>query len=295
MDLDLKLPSDDDGPELPSDDDEGLSLDDLIGPRQQDPRAKKTRAATSKPGDRGRKRARRCAIFPPRKFHDFVNVLVDGKTVSPHPLPDLPIAHKPLKVLELFSGTGSVGEVFRQGGHEVVSLDIRSIGDEKPTHQVDIMEWDYKQYPPGTFSVVWASPPCEHYSIARTRAKTPRNLPHYDALVEKAVEIIDWADPAYWFIENPESGLLKKRPFMQDFPWADVDYCMYGAFYRKRTRLWGRLPPHWKPRKLCSFHCHACGDHRRHPTTAEQGSGWHLNQLHKIPPLLVRELVMAIS
>ena len=204
MDLDLKLPSDDDGPELPDNDDEGLSIADLIAP-QRDPRAKKTRRAAKRgDGRRWEKRGRTHAIFPPRKFDDFVNVLVDGKTVSPHPLPDLSIAHQSLKVLELFSGTGSVGEVFRQRGHDVVSLDIRSVGSEKPTHQVDIMEWDYKQYPPYTFSVVWASPPCEHYSRARTRAKTPRNLPHYDALVEKALEIIDSS-----IGQTPHIGLLE--------------------------------------------------------------------------------------
>ena len=66
------------------------------------------------------------------------------------------------RLLELFSGTGSVG---RQWDGEVVSVDIA--GDE-PTHRADILEWDYTFYDPNHFDVVWASPPCTQYSKART-------------------------------------------------------------------------------------------------------------------------------
>ena len=168
-------------------------------------------------------------------------------------------------------------------------------GGRTPTHQTNILNWDYASaYLRGTFQVVWASPPCEHYSIARSAAKTPRDLEYYDSLVAKTLEIIDWANPSYFFIENPATGLLKTRRVLQGMPWVDVDYCMYGAPYRKRTRLWGRLPPQWVPRRLCRQDCHACCGAKRHPTSAQKMSGWSLNQLHRIPPLLVRELVMAI-
>ena len=300
MGPDLELPPDDDGPELPCNDDEGLSLEDIIGNR---PAKKYRRAKQSATGSEpatsvrpSRKNSGGCAPAA-NQFSEFANVLFDGKTVSPHSLSSLPVVptHSSLKLLELFAGTGSVGKVFQQAGHDVVSLDITDKGGIKPTVEIDIMEWDYKQYPPGTFQVLWGSPPCEHYSVARTTAKTPRDFPYYDALVEKTLEIIDWQNPTYWFLENPQTGLLKSRPFMADLPWVDVDYCMYGAFYRKRTRLWGRLPPRWQPRKLCNFNCHACGSQRKHPSVAQRSDGWHVNQLHRIPPLLVRELVMSIS
>ena len=45
---------------------------------------------------------------------------------------------RPLRVLELFSGTGSVGKVCKQKGWEVVSVDL----DERADIIVDIMEWD---------------------------------------------------------------------------------------------------------------------------------------------------------
>ena len=79
-----------------------------------------------------------------------------------------------MRLLELFSGTGSVGRAFAAAGWSVVSLD----SDEKTpaTIRVDILDWDFLSYQPGYFDASWASPPCTEYSIARTAAKTPRNL-----------------------------------------------------------------------------------------------------------------------
>ena len=43
-------------------------------------------------------------------------------------------------MLELFSGTGSVGDVAKRRGWKVISLDR----DRKADFQMDIMDWDYK-------------------------------------------------------------------------------------------------------------------------------------------------------
>ena len=64
-----------------------------------------------------------------------------------------------INVLELFSGTGSIGKVCKQLDWNVVSVDMLLPAD----HQVDIMEFDYKQYPKDHFDIVWASPPCTNY------------------------------------------------------------------------------------------------------------------------------------
>ena len=61
-----------------------------------------------------------------------------------------------MRVLELFSGTGSVGDVCKRLGCTVVSLDRDMDADIRS----DIMDWDYRTYPPGYFDAVWASPPC---------------------------------------------------------------------------------------------------------------------------------------
>ena len=47
-----------------------------------------------------------------------------------------------IKVLELFSGTKSVGKVCDQLGWESVSVDLIMDAD----HKCDIMDFNYKQY-----------------------------------------------------------------------------------------------------------------------------------------------------
>ena len=59
-------------------------------------------------------------------------------------------------MLELFSGTGSVGGVFREAGWKTVSLDRDMTADIR----ADIRKWDYKTaYPPKHFYFVRTLPP----------------------------------------------------------------------------------------------------------------------------------------
>ncbi|MFM7978216.1 MAG: hypothetical protein ACKPKO_02780 [Candidatus Fonsibacter sp.] len=57
-----------------------------------------------------------------------------------------------MRVLELFSGTGSVGNVCKALGMDVVSLDR----DMPADIQTDIMDWGYNTYSPHDFNVVWS-------------------------------------------------------------------------------------------------------------------------------------------
>jgi site-specific DNA-cytosine methylase len=195
-----------------------------------------------------------------------------------------------MRLLELFSGTGSIGRAFTEQGWEVISLD--SDPKTEATIHEDILTWDYTVFPPGHFDAIWASPCCTHYSCARRGAKTPRNLPLADSLVLRSREIINYFNPRVWFIENPQTGLLKDRPFMTGLPFCDVDYCCYCDWgYRKRTRMWNNASFQGllcQGRGLCESM-----DGGKHKTTAQQGKnrckgelyGTHFSQisLHKIP------------
>ena len=60
------------------------------------------------------------------------------------------------KLLELFKGTGSVGNAFERIGWEVTSVDM--VAKFKPTHVSNMLEFDYKQYAPDRFDFVRGSP-----------------------------------------------------------------------------------------------------------------------------------------
>ncbi len=116
----------------------------------------------------------------------------------------------------MFSGTGSVGKPWREAGHEVISVDI----DPRYNPEIceDILRLSYCKLP--TPDVIWASPPCDQYSRARTRAKHPRNLTLADSLVAKAIEIIAYFQELnpdlIWFIENGDTTLLWGREVARD-------------------------------------------------------------------------------
>ena len=154
-----------------------------------------------------------------------------------------------MKVLELFSGTGSVGKVCKEIGWETLSVDI----DGRADITIDILDWDYKQYDKDEFDVIWASPPCATFSAMQysnlgrvrnggifTKEMMESDMTTKgDPLVLKTLEIITYFNPHYWFMENPDTGRLKDRPYMKDIPYYIVDYCMYSNWgYRKRTRIW---------------------------------------------------------
>jgi len=153
-----------------------------------------------------------------------------------------------MNVLELFSGTGSVGKCCEKLDWSWYSVDLEFDADFKG----DIMDFDYKQFPKDWFDVIWASPPCTNYSKLQdgwlgrmrkgkiyTREIQEQEMKEDDKLVQRVFEIIDYFQPEYWFIENPASSKMKDRPFMKDINNYVVDYCMYCDWgYRKRTRIW---------------------------------------------------------
>ena len=91
-----------------------------------------------------------------------------------------------MRLLELFSGTGSVGKPWRAAGHEVISVDVD--GRFGASIVEDILQLSYCKLP--TPDVIWCSPPCDQCARCRTRAKKDRNLVLADSLVANAMEII---------------------------------------------------------------------------------------------------------
>ena len=146
-----------------------------------------------------------------------------------------------MNTLELFSGTQSFTKGIKRlnKNYNTTTVDILPLF--KPDIRADILTWDYKKLPTGIFDIIWCSPPCTEYSIAKTTGE--RKLELADSLVKKCFEILDYFKPRVWILENVGTGLLVKRmenirPGLRK---TFVDYCFYGKPYRKRTVLWSNI------------------------------------------------------
>ena len=196
-----------------------------------------------------------------------------------------------MKVLELFSGTRSVGKICDELGWESVSVDLLLPAD----HQCDIMDFDYKQYPKDTFDIVWASPPCTEYSAMNyCRPEKIPDIEGANKIVSKTLEIIDYFNPKHYLIENPQTGTLKNQDFMKKFNFYDVDYCKYGHPIRKRTRIWTNLVG-FDPR-ICKRDCDSLQADGKHLSFSRMNIKG-VNRLHlryQIPPELIRDLFIEI-
>mgnify|MGYP000110653529 FL=1 len=195
-------------------------------------------------------------------------------------------------LLELFCGTKIIGKAFEARGWHVFSVDIDPKAE--PSLVADVSTLRLEDLPMHV-DCIWASPPCTHYSRARTKAKTPRDLEGSDALVRKVLSIIKHFEEPDYFIENPHSGLMKTREVISGIPMCIVDYCKYGKPYRKRTSIWTNTS--WEPsRPLCKHDC-AASEGNKHTRSAQQGparstdSRYSLNELYSLPPELCDEIV----
>lgn len=184
----------------------------------------------------------------------------------------------------------SFGECFKARGWKVVSIDF--LPASKSTIMADLFTFDYTMLD-GTFDVVWASPPCRQYSIARSKAKTPRNLEGADALVRRALEIIERVRPRAVFPEDPAGGLLRTRDVVRGLRRFDLDDFQFGVPYRKITRIWTNVE--FQAPRLCKQDCWACegGRHKGWVQTAAKergGAGLNTSELGRIPRLVCEEI-----
>ena len=208
-----------------------------------------------------------------------------------------------MKLLDLFTGTGSIAKVARDLGFEVVSLDI----DPKcnPDICADITEFDYKcQLEAGEFDVIWASPPCETFSCARkcnigrevngemmTADRLHQDMENVGVpILRKTQELIKHLKPKAWYIENPYTGSMKS--YIDQEP-NIFDYCMFGFDYRKRTAVWSNVV---LESKMCDRKHLVDGRHRMtaigsSKTQVGQGGSRSKGGRYSVPEPLVRYLL----
>jgi site-specific DNA-cytosine methylase len=172
------------------------------------------------------------------------------------------------KLLELFAGSRSVGNVAESLGYDVFSSDVNNF--DKIDYVVDILNFDIKKVPFKP-DVIWASPPCTYFSVASigkhwNKDHTPKSK---NALlgvefVQKTIDIIKELKPKFWYIENPR-GKLRKLQVVKGLPRTTITYCSYGDNRMKPTDIWSNNifnmfnEKGWKPKPMCyngNIKCH---------------------------------------
>ena len=177
-----------------------------------------------------------------------------------------------IKVLELFSGTQSISKEFRKAGHETFTVDFDETF-KRPEYEdtdlfIDILELTAEMVLEkfGQPDVIWASPPCQAFSVAAIGKNWSKDKDVYTPtseraelalkIVEHTLYLIKELKPKYWFIENPR-GMLRKVSFMTELPRHTITYCQYGDSRMKPTDIWTNHPdPKFKPPCKNGAPCH---------------------------------------
>jgi len=220
--------------------------------------------------------------------------------------------------LELFSGTHSFGKVSSKMGFTVISLDrdingkcpFNSGYDNSKNHiQIDIMNWNYKEFPKGFFHLITASPVCMWWSRLRptwigrklkahgdtiiTKDIIEQDIEKYGIpMVDKVFEIIEYFEPKYYLIENPKTGRMKE--YINDLiPYFDIDYCLFGFPYKKSTRLWTNINFN---NYICNGKCKNM-ENGKHKKDATRDFGGGSNRLfrYRIPQDLIQKIFSNIN
>ena len=162
-------------------------------------------------------------------------------------------------IFDFFAGTGSATKAFEDAGDTVIKVESDGQFDAEERDILKLnAEYLISKY--GQPDFIWASPPCQKFSVAALgyyweKAK-PYPIPKHPAvfesinLVKHTLQLITDLNPKYgWIMENPR-GMLRKQEFIEKYPRQTVTYCSYGDFRMKPTDLWGFVS-NWLPRTMC--------------------------------------------
>ena len=215
-----------------------------------------------------------------------------------------------MKTLELFAGSRSFSKVADDYGFTTYATDISPY--DKINQIADIFHFDLDKaikYLDGKPDIIWASPPCEVFSISSVSHHWIKKEAKYsffeqDTFIPKSrqakrgleiirltVDIIQYVKPKYWFIENPR-GMLRKMQILKNYKKRTITYCSYGDERMKPTDIWTNSK--WIPKPMCKrSERHLC-HHKSYPRGSSDGNYRKMRRQH-IPPKLFVEIFETIK
>lgn len=199
-------------------------------------------------------------------------------------------------VIDLFSGSKSVTNVLEKSNYDIISLDI--LKNTNPTIIGDILSADIidrlkKEINGREVFAIWASPPCEKWSLGcgvkggniyfesikdkkkkvidikirenffKTQYKLTqqpemvRVAAHmHMAILEKTIHTIKELNPQYYAIENPFGYMRFYLKRYDNIIQNFATYCQYGFQYRKPTNIFSNVELNLKSCKI-GGECHS--------------------------------------
>ena len=158
-------------------------------------------------------------------------------------------------ILDLCGGTGNWSKPYKEAGYDVKVITL-------PEYNI-FNYYEYESFIENVYGIL-AAPTCTHFSLARTTAKTPRDLKTAMLLVRRCLDIIEDCringNLKFWALENPV-GYLRQLLGKPPLTFNPSDY---GANYTKKTDLWGYYNfPKKSKRKLTEEEIARCSINNR--------------------------------
>ena len=161
--------------------------------------------------------------------------------------------------LEVFSGTGALSRAIGYHGFTTLTLDIEN-GDGEDMASADTLQRVKELVCDGNMGYCHVAPPCNTFSTARLpklrskanpcgkkglSSKTKRLVRQANKVTNNATDVMKTCCEMHVpvSVENPKGSLFWQYPrwvhLQQQFQFetVQVDYCQYGAAYRKRTLI----------------------------------------------------------
>ena len=150
-------------------------------------------------------------------------------------------------ILDLCGGTGAWSKPYADAGHDVRIITL-------PDYDVTKIA---VQELPEVYGVL-AAPPCDHFAVSgaqywKAKDQDGRTKQALD-IVHACLDIIEYAEPVFWALENPVGRLgklLKHRLGEISMIFNPCEFAGWsdnpvGEAYTKKTCLWGNF---WPPKK----------------------------------------------